>query len=204
MNKEIQNVFREIHESGKWGTEETVSGIGSTMAVAGKIVKPITQVITRLGIESVVDIGCGDCNWQGGINWLELGCRYLGTDIVSELIAKNRNKYNMEEHNMKFMVSDATDTKVRTVDMIIWRDVAIHLSNEQVCKTLDSFKRSGCKYLLATTFPLTTANRDIVAGEWRILNLENEPFNMGVPIDTIREYSIDGFHLDKSLCLWEL
>ena len=73
-------------------------------------------------------------------------------------------------------------------------------------RALANFRRSGSRYLLATTFPRRAGNPAIFTGEWRPLNLEAAPFNFPPPLRRLAEgYTLeDGRFADKSLALWPL
>ena len=202
MNHEIQNIFTEIYEQNKWGAAETRSGAGSTMRVAWRLVDPIIDIVQGYCIGSVLDMGCGECNWQQKINWEVLRTSYLGTDVVPAIIKQNTKRY--ADNLMQFELSDATGPYTRQVDLIIFRDVAIHLTLKQITAALENFRASGSLYLLASNYKSTTENRDIKVGDWRPINMELAPFNMGPPLQTIQEHSTDGLFRDKQLALWKL
>jgi hypothetical protein len=79
-------------------------------------------------------------------------------------------------------------------------------SNDDVQRALANFKRSGARYLLATTFPTVQENSDTQNGVWRPLNLEKGPFHLPRPIALINEKCTEaqGRYQDKSLGLWVL
>lgn len=99
--------------------------------------------------------------------------KYTGADIVPDLIPLNKEKYPKYD----FKVLDLTTDNLPKVDLIFCRDCLFHLSNNLIVEALKNIKKSGSKYLLTTTFPEhKIANRDIEIGQWRIINLEIEPF----------------------------
>ncbi len=66
-------------------------------------------------------------------------------------------------------------------------------------------KKSGAEFLLTTTFPQTSLNRDTKSPMWRSLNLEHDPFNFPKPLMLINEQCAhDPGYPDKSLGLWRL
>ena len=105
---------------------------------------------------------------------------------------------------------DATSDLLGTYDLILCRDLLVHLTNEQALKVIDNFKESGSTYLLATTFVNLERNVELRVPRfgvgWRPLNLAVFPFNLGSPIRTINENSSEGRgrYQDKSLGLWKL
>jgi hypothetical protein len=91
-------------------------------------------------------------------------------------------------------------------DVILCRDCLVHLSYDDVHRTLGNFKCSATTYLLTTTFTSLAANSDIVTGQWRPLNLQLPPFSFPSPLKIIVEGCTEagGRYADKSLALWRL
>jgi len=201
MDKRIQKEFTDIYEERRWGNNP-LSGPGSTHEVTAPLLPQVCKLLRDREIKSIIDVGCGDASWISQIPWHDMGIKYLGCDIVHQLIEDCQAKYTSQ--NMRFCVRDAATSQIPRYDLIIWRDVAIHLTNEEVNAAISKFRASGSKYLLATTFPETLINTDIVTGDWRILNMTMEPFDLGEPVCILPEFSPDGNYLDKSLGLWDL
>src|SRR4029453_1207153 len=91
-------------------------------------------------------------------------------------------------------------------DLGLCRDCLVHLSFENIGRAIDNIRVSGARYLLTTTFLDHEVNGDIEDGDWRMLNLEREPFNLPPPVDVLVEHCEegDGAYADKALGLWEL
>src|SRR6185503_504867 len=89
-------------------------------------------------------------------------------------------KYGRE--GRRFLVLDATDDDLPQADLILCRHCWIHLSFSSIRKCIANFKRSGARYLLTTTSPQVEKNRDILTGQWRLLNLEASPFDFPKPL----------------------
>src|SRR5438552_3740149 len=84
-------------------------------------------------------------------------------------------------------------------------DCMIPLANVEVLEALRNIRRSGARYLLATTYNARPRNVDIITGDWRAINLQAPPFRLPQPIELINEEWnwADGYHADKCLALWE-
>ena len=91
-------------------------------------------------------------------------------------------------------------------DILFCRDCLVHLSNEDIAKSIQNIRQSDITYLLTTTFTQCDENHDIVTGDWRIINLEKPPFNFPKPMSLINEKCTegDGTYADKSLGLWKI
>jgi len=196
-----RHIFRQIFKNNGWKNKESRSGPGSTLEQTAKIRVEIQKLFQDLEIKSILDVPCGDFNWMKEINLEQLS--YTGMDIVPELIEDNNKKYG--DRNKKFVVGDITKDKIPAVDLIICRDCLVHFSYKNITKAINNLKKSGARYLLATSFP-HHENEDIITGDWRPINLEKEPFRLPIPHSIINEQCSEGngIYADKSLCLWEL
>ena len=196
--------FSKIYENKLFGRSESVSGPGSDLKATIAIRNVIPELIRSLEISNVVDLPCGDMFWFSKLDLQDI--EYLGIDIVPELISILRAKY--PEH--RFDVLDATKSIIPKADLIICRDLLVHLTNQQAVAVLENFKKSGSKFLLTTSFTETKLNQDLIVPKvgvgWRPLNLAIAPFNLGSPLQLINEESNEGRgqFKDKSLALWQL
>jgi len=194
--------FTNIVNKNLWGSEESLSGAGSILNQTETIRKEIPLLIKEMGFKSLLDVPCGDFNW---LSQTELDVeKYIGGDIVPDLITLNRNKF--QDNNITFECMDITQIIPSKVDLILCRDCLVHLSYKDIFSALKNFKKSKSKFLLTTTFTNRTINRNIFSGGWRPLNLELPPFNFPKAVKIINENctEADGKYLDKSLGLWNL
>lgn len=200
----LKDTFTEIYEENTWKSKESRSGQGSTLDATSAIRWVLPNIFQSYGIVSVLDIPCGDYAWWPEMN-VSLGQdmpRYVGADIVPEIIAENLKKYQ----DVDFRVLDIVNDELPQVDLIFCRDCLGHLSNENVEKALKNIKRSGAKYLMATTYydPRWLIDADIPDGAWRPINMIKQ-FGMGNPILMINENFTKNMDFnDKSLALWKL
>ena len=90
--------------------------------------------------------------------------RYIGLDIVPELVARNQSAYGLETCARK-------RTSPRTLpqtDAILCRDALVHLDvARKSIRNSDAPARFGSR----PPSRATMENRDIPTGEWRPLNL---------------------------------
>ena len=129
---------------------------------------------------------------------------YIGYDVIDEIIDTNINKYS--SNNIKFELKDIINDDIRKSDLIICRDFTFHISNENVLKLLDNFKKSGSKYLLSTSFNYIDINYDIDTSSngygFRKINLLKPPFNLSNPIYEFIETHPD--NQGRGMYLWEI
>ncbi len=200
--RSVRAAFTRHYERRDWEDSESVSGHGSTLQRTESIRRALPALFSELGIRSVVDAGCGDFNWFRALD-LELDC-YLGIEVVEDLARRNQERFGDERR--RFVSIDLIRDSLPTSDLILCRDVLVHLKNRQVLAALRNFRRSGSTYLLATTFEASRPNVDVPLGGWRPIHLEGPPFGLGEPLRRISEAESveDPRFSDKSLGLWQL
>jgi glycosyltransferase involved in cell wall biosynthesis/SAM-dependent methyltransferase len=199
--RRLEARFRDIAARGAWGGHESLSGPGSSLSQTRVLREAIPSLLSELECNVMLDAPCGDFHW---LSHVALPAKYLGCDIVPELIDRNIRNYASDE--VEFFRADITKDPLPMADLVLCRDCLVHLPNRDIHRVLENFSRSGSSYLLTTTFPNRMRNDDIAAGAWRPLNLELPPFNLPPPIRLINEEctEFDGAYKDKSLGLWDL
>lgn len=204
-----QYIFTKIYEKDLFNQRSSndnnvsKSGSGSDLEQTKEIIKHLPLLLKKYNVKSVLDVPCGDFYWMQHVN-LE-GVNYIGSDIVKKVVQTNNDKF--QNDTVKFIELDIINDDIPTVDLILCRDLLVHLKNDQILEALKNIKRSNCKYLLTTSFKNTAKNIDNEKiGFWRPINLELEPFNLENPIDSIFENCTEanGKHNDKYLLLYQL
>jgi Methyltransferase domain len=199
-------IFRRIYRQNRWGSSESVSGVGSHLDQTEVVRRQLPQLVADYRIRSMLDAPCGDVLWLSRVEGLALD-RYIGVDIVPDLI--KRLKADPPMPNAEFHRLDVVSSPLPRADVILCRDLLVHLSDQQIYRCLRNFRRSGADYLLVTTFP-AQVNSDIVNARWRPVNLGAPPFAFPPPLTTIVEGSTQRSvsrgldYGDKELALWRL
>lgn len=201
-NKNLKDTFNYIYKKNHWAGKESISGKGSDLTQTKTIIKQIPILLEKLNVDIFVDVPCGDFNWAQHMNLRN--CKYIGGDIVDDLITKNNQLYAKDK--VTFKVINLVDDTLPKADLLMSRDCLVHLSYENIFKAINNIKSSNCTYLLATTFTERTINFDTINGHWRTLNLQIEPFNFPKPLALINENCTEknGRYKDKSLGLWKI
>jgi len=134
----------------------------------------IERFIKENEVRSVTDLGCGDWQFSRLIDWSDVD--YVGFDVVGHLIERNRREYGRK--NIRFQqFEDVSD--LPGGDLLLSKEVLQHLPNEIVLNYLEEIRRKYKFALLTNAIePSDIANRDIVAGDWRPLRLDQPPFNI--------------------------
>lgn len=196
------DIFSDIYRSNYWDGKDSRSGIGSDFIHTTVIRQEIPLLLRDINAKSLLDAPCSDFYWMKNMN-PNVG-RYIGADIVTELIAENQRKHG--DGTRKFVTLDIINDDIPKVDIILCRDCLVHLSFKDIISTIMNFKKSGSTYLLTTTFTKCLKNRDIATGNWRTINMQYAPFNFPEPVKLIDEKYTGqgGKYSDKSLAIWKL
>ena len=200
---DLQQRFRRIHDTNLWGAVASTSGLGSELNATAVLRAELSGLFQRLGVTSLLDAPCGDAGW---INQTDLGVRYVGIDIVPELIARLQGRAASGEVTGEYHLADITVDPLPRCDAILCRDCLVHLSFANIARAVANFQASGAMWLIATTFPEWQGNADCEDGDWRALNFERAPFNCGAPVELLNENCLEagGGWRDKSLGVWRL
>ena len=129
----------------------------------------------------------------------KLSIKYIGGDIIKDLI--DQHKKFFENETIKFVHINLIEEKFPKVDLMICRDCLFHLSYKDIKGVLQNFIKAEIKYLLTTTFIEGRPHRDIISGDFRRLNLFQEPFSFNKnPLERIDD-SIYPYPC-RQICLW--
>jgi SAM-dependent methyltransferase len=195
--------FQRIHDVNLWGAAQSASGLGSELDATAVLRRELPRLLARLGIGSLLDAPCGDAGW---INAANPGVRYVGVDIVPDLIARLRARAAAAEIAGEYQLADITGDCLPRCEAVLCRDCLVHLSFANIERAVANFRRCGATWLIATTFPEWQTNRDCEDGDWRALNLQHAPFNWDAPLELLNENCAEagGGWRDKSLGVWRL
>ena len=177
---------------------ESVSGTGSSVESTQEVITRLPTLLAQYNIQSMMDIPCGDHNWM---HHVPLGnVKYIGADIVEDLITSNQTKYP----EVDFRCLDITTDLLPPVDLIMVRDCFVHLSEVDIGRAVRNMGRQPPRYILTTTFTGLREYYDIPTTGWRTINFEKAPFNWPAPIHIINERCPEqgGIYHDKCLGLW--
>ena len=182
-----KDAMQQVYDMHLWGGKDFdfYSGDGSHNI---KIVEPYLHSVSTFlkshnNSLTVCDFGCGDFNI--GKQLINYTKKYIGIDIVENLIERNRTLFKAE--NLEFHCLNIVEDELPKADCVILRQVLQHLSNIEIQKIIK--KLSHYKYLILTEhLPVGnfTPNIDIISGQGiRIkknsgVNLLEAPFNLKI------------------------
>lgn len=172
-------IFEEVYRKGIWGTDPAgygTSGHGSSLERGLPFIRYIQDFLKKQGIQSIVDVGCGDWNLSKEIDW---GNReYFGIDVVKTVIERNKKAYG--KATIHFLHLNAAVEPIPKGDLLICKDVLHHLSDECTYHILSESKKFTYCIFVNDIHPTSdfTLNSDIPIGEYRLLDLTCHPFNL--------------------------
>ncbi|MDB5453629.1 MAG: Methyltransferase type 11, partial [Caulobacteraceae bacterium] len=151
-------------------------------------------LVRELHIKSFVDVGCGDFTWMRSV---ELGCPYVGADIVPAVIAANQQAFGDESHS--FVCRNAISDDLPEGEAVLCRDMLFHLSLADGRSALKNILSKDRRFLIVTTDGVTDVNGDIITGDYRARNLRRAPFNFPEPIEVIDDSVVEP---ERSIGVW--
>lgn len=182
-----KQAMEQVYAMKLWGNNTTpfYSGEGSHDP---QIIKPYIAFL-RSFLSSfknrlvVCDLGCGDFNV--GKDLVTYSKQYVAVDIVSDLIAHNKEKFKAE--HLEFQCLDIAVDDLPNGDCALLRQVLQHLANAEIQQILS--KLMAFKYVIITEHIPEghfIPNRDLISGQGiRLkkqsgLNVLAPPFNFKV------------------------
>jgi hypothetical protein len=220
---ERARAFERVYTEGRWlhgadGASRCPSGWSDVESGQGAAaLKAVTSVVNTFQIHSIADIPCGDGCFAGAMltalrnrttsNDNEIPVTYLGIDIVSSLIERNRAQHRGDK-NTHFLVADLVGgvEQLPTAELVFSRQMLQHLCNEDALRFVHLVAHSSARFAMLTTFQTDDnfINTDIActSGGYRVQDLTKPPFSLPKPIAIFSEkYPVDP---RASLGLWSI
>lgn len=169
-----ETAFSTIYSRRLWA--DNPSGEGSTPENTKFYRYFLQNFLADQHIQSVVEIGCGDWGFSKLMDWK--GINYTGYDICRELVETNRKQFGSS--SIQFRHGNGLRLDLPQADLLICKDVLQHLPNQEVLLLPRQLKKYKHVLLINDVDPATLSsdNPDILAGEYRLLDLNKPPFNL--------------------------
>lgn len=163
------------------------SGPGSLVSSTATYRYILESFIRLNGVHSVLDLGCGDWQFSKLIPWDSYDVSYFGLDVSPLIIQKNAATFGSERRQFKVIREPSEILGLGRFDLVICKDVLIHLPNSVANEYLDVFL-AVARYALITVdaFPSDGINGDITLGDYRAMDIRKPPFSRNSSI--IAEY----------------
>ena len=195
-----KKIFTSIYKSNHWVQNGdslpqefvSISGHGSNIGTDQykQLVNNFTNIIEKYQINSILDMPCGDFLWIKELV-KNKDIKYLGIDIVEELIKNNNFKFKNEKINFQsFDIVNFNTNK--EFDLVLIRDLFLHIKNFDIIKIINNLKSMNIKYVALNSYN-NKKNLDVTIGQHRKVNLLIEPFNLEKPIYSFKDYEDDKF-----------
>ena len=182
-----KDAMEQVYAMNLWGGKpsEYYSGAGSHHPeIFNPYIEELTTFLSSFKPPLVVcDLGCGDFNV--GKELVKHTKKYVGIDIVADLIEHHKEKF--KEENLEFQCLDIAVDELPSGDCAILRQVLQHLSNAEIQSILN--KLTAYKYVIITEHIPEgdfEANKDIISGQGIRLKIQSgvnileAPFNFKV------------------------
>lgn len=204
--------FDIVYKQKLWGHfDHQRSGPGSTVESASNVIEFLGKVIEKYQIRSMVDVSCGDMNWQARLLENHPEIQFTGIDISQTAIASNIIKYQGKGQDAKvhFICADASMDLIPEADLIICRHTMMHLKSFTVLRILERMKHSA-KYMCLTSHDVLSNpddhERQLIgqdtygAYKWVPTNLCISPFHLPAPLERVQ----DNNDVHEHFMLWRL
>ena len=184
-----KDAMEQVYKLKLWGNSHNssafYSGAGSHQSdIVTPYIAVVKSFLTSFQKPLVVcDLGCGDFNV--GKELVKYAKKYIGVDIVKDLISYNKGKFRSK--NLEFHCLDLAKDELPSGDCVLLRQVLQHVSNSEVQSIIN--KLTKFKYVILTEHVPNgdfICNKDIISGQGiRIkkqsgINLLAPPFNFKV------------------------
>jgi len=174
----------------------SLSGFGSELENTEPVRQHLPELLRSIGSQTVLDIGCGDFNWMKEV---EIPCRYIGVDVVPEIVEANSSSYGSGMRAFRSL--DATCDPLPAADTVLCREVLFHLSFADIWRLIENVRKMGASFLVATNDSGLTVNADIRSGDFRMLNLQKPPFSFPSPVSWIPDNCVSA---ERVLAVWRV
>lgn len=186
-------IFSNIYKKDLWVVG---SGPGSVDFATVEYRKLLQNVFNDTRFHSFVDLGCGDFQIMR-LMTVPDGKKYRCIEVVPDVINENRRIYGNRTNYEFTLIDDLRDLKLgsdilQDVDMLIIKDVLIHLPNSDIHYFIDNILPSFKYALITNNFcnDNTELNVDIKTGGFRPVDLTYPPFNLLNKLELVLRYAL--------------
>jgi hypothetical protein len=205
-----RRAFQLVYRNKKWGSGEEAkffSGVGSHGAAADTYVAAMAPILAAHAREAgstttIVDLGCGDFAIGGRLLSSLPNVRYIGCDIVPEMVAHNNRCFGND--SVRFETLDIISQPLPDGDICLARQVLQHLPNGDISVLLPKLRKYRHVYVTEAqpVEPEGPPNPDIPVGagirfDWqtgrgRGVELNLPPWNLAVEVVCRAPASLSG------------
>ena len=161
----------------------------------------LAKAIKQYDIRSMLDVPCGDVNWQFHAWELDSLDLYAGLDIVRKTIRFQKVRF-AHHKNKLFAHWDMVACPLprwrpqrgqqsSPFDLVHMRHVIQHIGPRRGAATINNVRHSGARYLMVTTFPdFPLAAPEMHDGGFYPNNMARPPFNFPPALDCMHRLPV--------------
>jgi hypothetical protein len=161
----------------------------------------LPDFINKHQIKSFLDIPCGDWEWMSKLNLNNI--KYIGCDIVEDMVIANNKKYS--NSRISFIKKNLSCDDLPEADIILVRDLLVHLKYSDIILCLNNIKKYNYKYIAITNFPKLIKNINNKFGDrWKPINFNLKPYLLPKPDFVLPDNSqIGEYDSQKTIAIWK-
>ena len=202
--KDEEKKFNFIYKNKYWQNIEngSLSGAGSNLDNSTHNLSiELPGFINKHKIKSLLDIPCGDWEWMSKLNLTNI--KYVGCDIVEDMVIENNKKYSNDE--ISFLKKNLSYDDLPEADIILVRDLLVHLKYSDIILCLNNIKKYNYKYIAITNFPKLIKNINNKFGDrWKPINFNLKPYLLPEPDFVLPDNSqIGEYDSQKTIAIWK-
>jgi len=202
--KDEEKKFNFIYKNKYWQNinNGSLSGAGSNLDDSTHNLSiELPNFINTHKIKSLLDIPCGDWAWMSKLNLTNI--KYIGCDIVEDMVKANNEKYSNAKTD--FIKRNLSHDDLPEADIILIRDLLVHLKYSDIILCLNNIKKHNYKYIAITNFPKLIKNINNKFGDrWKPINFNLKPYLLPEPDFVLSDDSqIGEFDSQKTIAVWK-
>lgn len=160
----------------------SVNSAASSPMRTNHLVEALPMMLRRYGIQTMLDVPCGDCIWIQRCDLTSL-YSYIGMDLI-----ESKHWSRIRKDNMAFRTANLlTIKRLPRMDLIMSRDFLYCLPTEWILLVINKFRDSGSQFLLATTYPGAPNDFEYIPGEYRWEGYMERSYDLTKPPFCLRQ-----------------
>ena len=194
---DLKGLFTQTYRENKWGSSESRSGEGSSLAYTESIRGLLLELIGG-GVDTIWDCSCGDWNWMKEIR--ESLPHYIGNDIVEDIVKVNTEKFGNDR--IRFQSGDMLSSLKRigdsSIDLVLCRHTLEHLPTDYSIEVVREIRRVSKWALITSNTHSGNSSINPNGHNARVINLEKDEYHTILGSPTSKHWDSIGEMGDKS------
>lgn len=212
-NNDFKKVFTTIYDDKEWGVSRNsnTSGTGDILSNLA-FFQFFELFLTKTGIESLLDFGCGDWSLLKHINFPS-NLKYTGIDVVDSVIKSNNNRFSINKNIKFYTVSnnyvELLQNKKFKSEVLLVKNIFENWSLDNISTFIKQVLPNFKYVLFAAFYNPKGQNVDVPLGWFHTLNMIDFEYPQGSEIKflfasevfdgTFNAYYLWGQKLDNNI-----